>query len=114
MLFTIIFYLEFFYNSFTTIFIYLFFSFTVSFIGFCGLLFKKYDLISLLICIELMFFGIGIHLAIISSLLNLMIGQIYCLIILAVVTAESVIGLSIVLNSNLLLNKIEVSNLTKM
>ena len=60
-----------------------------------GLVLNRQNIISLLMCIELMLLAVNTNFIVFSNSFNLLSGQIFVLFILAVAAAESAIGLAI-------------------
>jgi NADH-quinone oxidoreductase subunit K len=81
-------------------------------LGLVGTIYNKRNLLVFLICIEIMFFSVGLNFIFFGLLTNNMLGQIYCLFIVTMAAAETVIGLSLFIVSYRLSNKISYDSLT--
>jgi NADH-quinone oxidoreductase subunit K len=66
------------------------------FIGLCGIVSNRTNLLIILICIEVVLFSIDINFVIFSVYLDDICGQVFALFILTVAASESAIGLAIV------------------
>jgi NADH-quinone oxidoreductase subunit K len=64
-------------------------------IGSFGIFFFRRHIILLLISLELLFLAVDINFVIISVFVDDLLGQIYCLLLLTMVAAESALGLAI-------------------
>lgn len=73
-------------------------SFLLFFIGLFGIVLNRKNLIKILICIELMLLGINLGFLVYSVYLDVITGQIFAFIILAVAAAEAAIGLAIIIS----------------
>ena len=76
---------------------YLFFSFTLFFLGVLGIIFNRKSIINLMLCVELMLFGASLNFIFFSIFLSLPSGQIFALIIITIAAADSAIGLGILI-----------------
>lgn len=65
------------------------------FIGSCGIILNKKNIIFILMSIELMLLAINLNFIIFSIYLDDILGQVFALFILTVAAAESAIGLAI-------------------
>jgi len=65
------------------------------FIGLCGIMLNRKNIILMLMSIELMLLGVNLNFIIFSVLLDDLMGQIFSLYILTVAAAESAIGLAL-------------------
>lgn len=81
-------------NFFTNEF-YLNASILVCFLGFIGIILNRYNLIIVIICIEIMFFGINYFLATSAVSVNDIKGLSVCIFILTVAATESAIALGL-------------------
>jgi NADH-quinone oxidoreductase subunit K len=79
------------------IFILLFFSFIIFFLGIVGIFTTRKNIIIILISIELMLLAISFNFAIFSVLLGDTFGQVLILYILTLAGAEAAIGLAILI-----------------
>lgn len=66
-------------------------------IGLFGILYNRYNILLLLISLELIFLGLNLNFLYFSLYINDIIGQLASLFILTVVGAESAIGLAILI-----------------
>jgi NADH-quinone oxidoreductase subunit K len=76
---------------------YLFFSFSLFFLGILGIVFNRKSLINLMLCVELMLFGASLNFIFFSIFLSLPSGQIFALIIITIAAADSAVGLGILI-----------------
>lgn len=74
---------------------YLIFSMLLFAIGIAGLIFNRNNLITLLMCIELLLLAANTNFIIFSQQLGSVLGQVYVFFVLTVAAAESVIGLAL-------------------
>ena len=74
---------------------FLFVAISLFFIGLCGIMLNRKNIILMLMSIELMFLGINFNFIIFSIFLDDILGQIFAFFILTVAAAESAIGLAI-------------------
>jgi NADH-quinone oxidoreductase subunit K len=65
-------------------------------LGLFGILRNQKNIIIIILCVELMLFGAGLLFLFYAVFLNYGLGQIYALLILTVATAETTIGLGII------------------
>lgn len=65
------------------------------FIGLCGIMLNRKNIILMLMSIELMLLAINLNFIVFSAFLDDIVGQIFALFILTVAAAESAIGLAI-------------------
>ena len=72
------------------------FSCLLFFIGLFGILWNQRNIIIIFLCVELMLFGAGLQFLFYFLFLNYELGQIYSLLILTVATAETAIGLGVI------------------
>lgn len=72
------------------------FSFLLFFIGLFGILLNQKNIIIIFLCVELMLFGAGLQFLFYFLFFNYGLGQIYALLILTIATAETAIGLGII------------------
>ena len=68
------------------------------FLGICGILVNKRNIIISIISIEIMFYGLNFYLIIISLYLDDISGQIMSLFILTIAAAESAIALALIMS----------------
>jgi NADH-quinone oxidoreductase subunit K len=71
------------------------FSFTLFVIGLVGIVFNKKSFLIMLLCIELMFFSISLNFIFFSLYSFNIMGQLYALLIVTTAAAETSIGLSL-------------------
>jgi NADH-quinone oxidoreductase subunit K len=76
---------------------YLFFSFSLFFLGILGIVFNRKSIINLMLCVELMLFGASLNFIFFSIFLSLPSGQIFALIIITIAAADSAVGLGILI-----------------
>jgi NADH-quinone oxidoreductase subunit K len=76
---------------------YLFFSFSLFFLGILGIVFNRRSIINLMLCVELMLFGASLNFIFFSIFLSLPSGQIFALIIITIAAADSAVGLGILI-----------------
>jgi NADH-quinone oxidoreductase subunit K len=76
---------------------YLFFSFTLFFIGILGIVFNRKNIINLMLCVELMLFSASLNFIFFSMYLESVSGQIFALIIVAIAAADSAVGLGLLI-----------------
>jgi NADH-quinone oxidoreductase subunit K len=72
------------------------FSSLLFFIGLFGILWNQKNIIIIFLCVELMLFGAGLQFLFHFLFFNYDLGQIYSLLILTVATAETAIGLGVI------------------
>jgi NADH-quinone oxidoreductase subunit K len=87
------------------------FSYALFVIGLVGIVWNKRNILILLLCIELLFLCIGAIFIFLSVYTYETTGQIYCLLILTVVAGETAIGLSLLIISSRLGNKVNYNSL---
>ena len=80
-------------------------------IGLVGIVWNKKNILIMLLCIELMFFAVSLNFIFLSLYTYTILGQIFCLFILTIVTAETAIGLSLLVIAYRLNNKINYESL---
>jgi len=66
-------------------------------IGLLGIIFNRYNILLILISLEVMFLGLNLNFLLLSSFCNDLVGQIFSLFVLTVIGAESAIGLAILI-----------------
>jgi NADH-quinone oxidoreductase subunit K len=71
-----------------------FFSFSA---GILGILFRRRDIIIVLVCIELMLLSVGLLIIIFAGWMDDFTGQIVAIFILTVAAAESAVGLGLII-----------------
>jgi NADH:ubiquinone oxidoreductase subunit K len=76
---------------------FLFFSFSLFFLGVLGIVFNRKSIINLMLCVELMLFGASLNFIFFSIFLSLPSGQIFALIVITIAAADSAIGLGILI-----------------
>jgi NADH-quinone oxidoreductase subunit K len=67
------------------------------FIGFLGIIINRYNILLILISLEIIFLGLNLNFLLFSAFCNDALGQIISFFILTVVGAESAIGLAILI-----------------
>lgn len=67
------------------------------FLGLFGILWNQKNIIIIFLCVELMLFGAGLQFLFYYLFFNYSLGQIFSLLILTVATAETAIGLGIII-----------------
>jgi len=90
---------NFFLNSDLTLFLGLSFGSILFALGLFGILCNQKNIIIIILCVELMLFGSGLLFLFYGVFLNYGLGQIYALLILTIATAETAIGLGIIVIS---------------
>lgn len=66
-------------------------------IGLFGILLNQKNILIIFLCVELMLFGAGVHFLFSYLFFNYELGQVYALLVLTVATAETAIGLGILI-----------------
>ena len=89
-------------------------SFMLFIIGFVGIVWNKKSLLIMLICMELMFFSICLNFIFISVFTTNLFGQTIALLIVTTVASETAIGLSLLVVSYRLGDKITYNSLTNL
>lgn len=79
--------------------------------GLVGIIWNKKNIIIMILCIELMFFSLGLNFIFISIFMYKTIGQGYCLLIVTTAASETAIGLSLLVLTSRLTNKINYESL---
>ena len=74
---------------------FLFVAISLFFIGLCGIMLNRKNIILMLMSIELMLLAVNFNLIVFSTFLDDIVGQIFALFVLTVAAAESAIGLAI-------------------
>ena len=74
-----------------------FFSFVLFFIGIFGIFFNRKNVLTVIICIELILLSVNLSLLMSSSYLDDVFGQIIVIMVLTVAAAETSIGLAILI-----------------
>jgi len=87
------------------------FSFFLFVIGLVGIVFNKKSFLIMLLCIELMFFSISLNFIFFSLYSFNVMGQLYSLLIVTTAAAETSIGLSLMVLSYRLGDKLNYSSL---
>lgn len=67
------------------------------FIGLFGILLNQKNIVIIFLCVELMLFGAGLQFLFIHLFFGYILGQIFALLILTIATAETAIGLGIII-----------------
>lgn len=67
------------------------------FIGLFGILLNQKNIVIIFLCVELMLFGAGLQFLFIYLFFGYILGQIFALLILTIATAETAIGLGIII-----------------
>lgn len=68
----------------------------IAFLGACGILVNKRNILIAVISIELMFYGINFYLIVVSLFLDDILGEIFSLFILTLAAAESALALALI------------------
>ena len=68
-------------------------------IGLVGIVWNKHNFLILLLCMELMFFGLGLNFIFLSVYLHCTISQVFCLLVVTSAAAETAIGLSLLITA---------------
>jgi len=79
--------------------------------GLVGIVWNRRNFIIMLLCIELMFFSIGLNFIFFSVFTNNQMGQVFALLIISTAAAETAIGLSLLVVAYRLINKITYDSL---
>lgn len=74
---------------------FLFVAISLFFIGLCGIMLNRKNIILMLMSIELMLLAVNFNFIVFSTFLDDIVGQIFALFVLTVAAAESAIGLAI-------------------
>jgi NADH-quinone oxidoreductase subunit K len=74
---------------------YFFISTTLFFFGMGGIILNRTNILILLMCIELILLGVNLNFILFSKVFEDSVGQVFSIFIIAVATAESAIGLAI-------------------
>lgn len=80
-------------------------------LGLVGIVWNKRNLLVMILCIELMFFSIGLNFIFFSLYSYNTMGQILCLFIVTVAASETAIGLSLLIIASRLNNKVGYNSL---
>lgn len=75
----------------------LLFACTMFFISILGIIFNRKNILSLILCVELMLFSLSLNFIFLSIFLESPAGQIFALIIVCIAAADSAIGLGILI-----------------
>lgn len=70
----------------------------ICFLGICGILINRRNIILSIICIEIMFYGLNFYLVTVSLYLDDISGQVLALFILTIAAAESAIALALIMS----------------
>lgn len=81
-------------------------------IGLVGIVWNKKSFLIMLICMELMFFAVALNFTFISIFSQSVLGQTFSLFIVTAAASETAIGLSLLIISFRLGNKVSYSSLT--
>ena len=76
--------------------VYLDFSTLLFLLGFAGLFFNRRNFLLLLLSLELTFLASALNFIFASSLLNLLVGSVYGIVVIILVVADTSIGLSLI------------------
>jgi NADH:ubiquinone oxidoreductase subunit K len=87
------------------------FSFILFSISLVGIISNKQNFLKLILCIEMMFFSVGIILIVFSVYLHNHLGQIFCLLVVTSAAAETVIGLTLLIIACRLGNEVSYESL---
>ncbi len=68
----------------------------IAFLGACGILVNKKNILISVISIELMFYGLNFHLIVLSVFLDDILGEIFSLFVLTLAAAESALALALI------------------
>jgi NADH-quinone oxidoreductase subunit K len=98
-------------NNFLPLMLCLNFSSILFIIGLVGIVWNKQNFLLMILCIELMFFSISLNFIFFSLYTYLIIGQIFSLLIVTTAASETAIGLSLLIISSRLNNKVSYSSL---
>lgn len=80
-------------------------------LGVVGIVWNKKNILIMLLCIELLFFSLGLNFIFLSFFVGNNLGQILCLFIVTIAAAETAIGLSLLVIAHKLGNKINYNSL---
>ena len=80
-------------------------------IGLFGIVWNKRNFIIMLLCIELMFFAVGLNFIFFSIYTNTIVGQLFALFIVTTAAAETAIGLSLLVLAYRLIYKVNYDSL---
>lgn len=83
-------------------------------LGFFGVIINRKNLISILLCIELMFLGVATNFIIYASIYDAVGAKIMALMIIIVTVAETAVGLAIVILIHKQQQHIDVTKLTRL
>lgn len=87
------------------------FASTLFILGLVGIVWNKRNLLVMILCIELMFFSISLNFIFISVYTFNVLGQILALLVITTAAAETAIGLSLLIISYRLSNKLSYDSL---
>ena len=89
-------------------------AFLLFLIGILGIIFNKKSLINIMLAIELMYLGINLSFIFFSIMLNNPKGQLFAMILLAIIAAESALGLGLLIVAFRLKGSIYLRNFKKL
>ena len=87
------------------------FSFILFGIGLVGIIWNKKNFLTLMLCIEMLFFSVSLNFVFFSVYLHNSLGQILCLLVVTSAAAETAIGLSLLVTAYRLGNEVSYSSL---
>lgn len=90
------------------------FSFILFSIGLVGIVWNKKNFLTLILCIEMMFFAISLNFIFFSVYLHNGLGQILCLLVVTSAAAETAIGLSLLVTACRLGNEVSYDSLVSL
>jgi NADH-quinone oxidoreductase subunit K len=90
------------------------FSFILFSIGLVGIIWNKKNFLTLILCIEMMFFSISLNFIFFSVYLYNSLGQILCLLVVTSAAAETAIGLSLLVTAYRLGNEVSYDSLVSL
>jgi NADH-quinone oxidoreductase subunit K len=98
-------------NNFLPLMLCLNFSSILFVIGLVGIVWNKQNFLLMILCIELMFFSISLNFIFFSLYTHSIIGQLFSLFIVTTAASETAIGLSLLIISSRLNNKVSYNSL---
>jgi NADH:ubiquinone oxidoreductase subunit K len=90
------------------------FSFILFSLGLVGIIWNKKNFLTLILCIEMMFFSISLNFIFFSVYLYNSLGQIFCLLVVTSAAAETAIGLSLLVVACRLGNEVSYDSLVSL
>lgn len=90
------------------------FSFILFSIGLVGIVWNKKNFLTLMLCIEMMFFSISLNFIFFSVYSYNSLGQIFCLLVVTAAAAETAIGLSLLVTACRLGNEVSYDSLVSL